>query len=851
MSARHDPARWQRAQQLFDQVIDLAPAPRAAALQSGCSDDAELLTMVEGLIVADLQQAPDPAPAVNMLARLADPELAPGTRIGAFRIEKLLGSGGMGRVYLGRRADGRVEQDVAIKTIRGAHGRRDLLAHFERERRILARLNHPHIAHFVDAGETAEGAPFVAMEYIAGTPLLDYVNQRRMPLAARLRLFIKIASAVDYAHRQLVVHRDLKPGNVLVDAEGEPKLLDFGIAGPVQEQFGQAKVGTAEEPQARFLSLLHAAPEQVDGQADGVSVDLYALGGLLYELLTGSRPLELEGLDFAAARARIAKELPPAPSTRLTADLAYAAGALKGDLDRVVLHALEKQPERRYTSAATLIDDIERVLTHRPISLRQSQRGYLLARFLRRHRLSASIAAALLLTTVGAAVVYREQRNIAISERSRAEAASAILIDAFEAADPSRNKGERLSARDVLRQARHVVDQRADLDPGARTSLLLSLSEIHSSLGMAKDARALAESALASAGTEGERLRGNYRLAGALLSDGDGVAAKAIVERLRASDAALADPAWGVRLGLLLIDIESFLGKVEVLPLAARLHERARAELGADSELTEEAAIVHASKLAAHDGSIDRAAELVAQLLSRTEAEPLTPDRLELLKVATRIERARGNADISLRYAQRHLELAGRLYGQEHGAYVAAESLTARALQADGQFAPARVLYSASVERARRVYGDESAMLALVAHNAGDAALTERLDLARALAMTAIAVEVGPRAMPPDSRQMGFLWSTRALALLLADENTAALAAATRATTIFQRSIADSVANHAEAELIAAIADVRLGNVAAARARITALGPATTKISPKSRALTLARNLNLIPGKTS
>ncbi|MCP5476779.1 MAG: serine/threonine protein kinase [Rhodanobacteraceae bacterium] len=372
-----DPALWRRAQTVFDRIVDLPAAERDAALLRDCGEDGDLRAMVADLLRADDQGVPEPQPAAVALGKLVEPDILPGSRIGSFAVERLIGAGGMGRVYLAHRKDGRVEQSVAIKTIRGAYGGRDLLERFARERRILARLNHPNIARFIDAGECPDGSPYVAMEFVPGTPILDYARARRLSLRQRLELFVKIASAVDHAHRQLVVHRDLKSGNVMVDAQGEPKLLDFGIAKPLQQDLELGHLDGQTAPEARYFSLKHAAPEQIDGDADSVSVDIYALGGLLYELLTGHLPLDLSGLSFNEARARIQTQMPVPPSSVLGADVPYARRELQGDLDRIVLHALRKEPQLRYASAGALIDDIQSLLDHRPISLRASHRWYL------------------------------------------------------------------------------------------------------------------------------------------------------------------------------------------------------------------------------------------------------------------------------------------------------------------------------------------------------------------------------------------------------------------------------------------------------------------------------------------
>jgi serine/threonine-protein kinase len=475
MTVALDGERWLHAQQIFDRVIDLPAEQRLAALAIECADD-ELRQIVDGLIRADAQGAPEPAPAIATLGRLADPELPAGTRIGAFRIDRLLGAGGMGRVYLGSRADGRVEQRVAIKTIRGAFAGRDLLQRFNRERRILAKLNHPNIARFIDAFESVDGAPAFAMEYIAGTPLLEYAQEHRLDIAARLRLVVKIASAVDYAHRQLVVHRDLKPGNVLVDASGEPKLLDFGIAKSIQQHQEQALLDGQTAPESRYLSLRYAAPEQFAGETEGVSIDIYALGALLYELLTGRPPLQLDTQSLAAAQAQILNEMPRAPSEVAASDLPYANTRLRGDLDRIVLHALKKEPEQRYASASALVKDLQRVLEHRPISLRRSHRWYLLSRFLRRNALSTALAASVLaVLALSAVALYRQSIEVR-QQRDEARAVTQFLVETFRSADPAYAGGQARVAT-LIRGAARTLESRIDIDPHTRNLLGLALAE--------------------------------------------------------------------------------------------------------------------------------------------------------------------------------------------------------------------------------------------------------------------------------------------------------------------------------------------------------------------------------------
>jgi eukaryotic-like serine/threonine-protein kinase len=834
-----DPSLWQRAQGVFDQVVDLPRAEREAALLLACGSDDDLRDMVDGLLAADDRALPEPQPAVVALGKLVDPELLSGSRIGSFEIEKLIGAGGMGRVYLAHRSDGRVEQSVAIKTIRGAYGGRDLLERFGRERRILAKLDHPNVARFIDAGECPDGSPYVAMEFVSGTPILDYARKHKLPLRARLQLFLKVASAVDHAHRQLVVHRDLKPGNVMVDSHGEPKLLDFGIAKPLQQQQEQAHLDGGTAPEARYFSLKHAAPEQIDGEADSVSVDIYALGGLLYELLTGRMPLDLDGLSFNEARARIQKQMPAPPSSVVGADLPYARRELLGDLDRIVLHALRKEPRLRYASAAALIEDINRLLEHRPISLRASHRWYLIARFLRRHRVASAMLAVLLSVIIGAAGIYRYQRDEAIRESNRAEMVSSILTEAFRSADPSRNGGEKLTARDVMRQARLAVSRHEELDPSTRAQLLLTLSHVHSSLGLDADARELASLALAAAVDLPQQLTAAFRMAEVEFDQGEAMAAKTRLTRLINWPQALS-ARWQLRLRLLGLNIESQLNQVDVLPIAESLHQDAMTLLGPEDTITQSLSLSYGRLLLDRDVTRDRGAAFVRGLLARDSTDPLSVERLDILRLAAMTERQMGQADAALDYSRRVVDLAEKLYGSEHRMYVIAESALASALRKAGNLAEARPLYASAVSRAERVDGRDSALLAILAHNAAAAAMEEPFDVPQALAMTALAVDLGPRTMPADSRQMGFFWSARATALLLADQAAAALEAATRADQIFAKSAEISAAFITEAQLLAATAEARLGRLDDLHHRMNALGAARAELPLNELAQKLA-----------
>lgn len=691
MSLVLDGARWLRAQQVFDAVIDLPAAARTAALDAACGGDAELLRMVEGLLAADAQALPDPPSAVTALEHLGDPELPRGTQIGAWQIERTLGYGGMGRVYLGRRADGRVDQQVAIKTIRSAFAGPDLLQRFHRERRILAQLNHPNIARFIDAFECAKGTPGFAMEFVAGTPLLEYAQARGLDLRARLRLFVKIASAVDYAHRQLIVHRDLKPGNVLVDASGEPKLLDFGIAKAIRQHQEQALLDGHTAPEARYLSLRYAAPEQFAGASDSVSIDIYALGALLYELLTGRPPLQLDGLSLAAAQARILMEMPRPPSEAVTQG-PYPGASLVGDLDRIVLHALKKEADQRYPSAAALLEDLQCVLEHRPISLRRSHRWYLLARFLRRHRVSAALAGTVLLVLCVSALILYQQSIAVRQQRDEARAVTQFLVETFRSADPAYAGGQARVAT-LLSGAARKLQSRTDIENHTRRLLGLALAEAALGSGTPSSAANIdvLEIAEDPALSVAERARANRIAAGLALSSDD------FDESERRVAAALRDEQDPSAIASL-YDYQAklqqrrgdYAGAAATMALADR---ELTSRLGQETPVLYRVRLQRAMAMAIA-GDIDAALQLAEAVVAqmRSTRQPPVEVAGALRSLVYLLSRADREEDV-LPIAEEQLQIVADEYGKGSVAYAGALMQKAAALANTGQWRDAVDLF--------------------------------------------------------------------------------------------------------------------------------------------------------------
>lgn len=505
--------RIRRLQSLFDAALELPAGERERFVGWVCADDAalrrELLAMLDHADRANLLGDDDHQAALAIAA-----QALPGTslhRIGAYTLHEVLGDGGMGRVWRATRSAEGIEQEVAIKVVRGGTLNERLAHRLTVERRLLAELKHPGICRFLDAGTLDDGMPYVVMECVRGKPLLAHCREERLGIHARMRLLRQVCAAVAYAHGHLVIHRDIKPGNVLVDAHGQAKLLDFGIAKSLHS--GADPTRTAD----RFLSPQSAAPEQFRGDVVGIGCDVYALGVLAYELLSGHLPLDFAGCNAAEIERRLLG-VPPLPmSQRLSdADRAFAAecgcdlrtlrARLRGDMDAIVARCLRKEPSERYASVAQLDEDLGKVLAGEPISIRAGDGWYRARKFLARHRLGVGLGALLAATLMASSVLIarqsleaERQRAQAVSERNVAREVVEVLKDAFGAADPSGVMGADVRARDILAAARPRIESLRETQPAAFAELALVLAEVEFDAGLDAGAAELGERALQAA----------------------------------------------------------------------------------------------------------------------------------------------------------------------------------------------------------------------------------------------------------------------------------------------------------------------------------------------------------------
>jgi serine/threonine-protein kinase len=502
--------RWNEIDALFDAALNLPPEERAAFLDGACGDDRDLREVIERLIAADED-------AKTFLERpplvLIDGDTGEGSRFGPYRIERLLSRGGQGTVYLASRDDGQFERRVALKLLHPGVNDPESLQRFRAERQILARLEHPSIARLYDGGETEQGVPFLVMEYVEGLPLDVYCDRNRLGIDDRLRLFRRLLDAVSYAHQNLLVHRDIKPANILVTgegAEGEPRLLDFGIA----KQLERDREGEPWHTRLRAMTPGYASPEQVRGEAITTASDVYALGVVLYELLCGHSPYWLETRLPHELESAILTREPERPSQALDRvgllgdrleEVCAARRSrsrelrrkLRGDLDTIVLTALRKEPQRRYRSVVELAADIDRHLQQRPVAARPDAPLYLAGKFVRRHRLGVALAGLALILIAGLFLSLLQQRRRAERERDTSREALAFLVDVFEHADPYQKGAENVSARELLQTGARRARRELAGDPEVQAGLLDAIGQASVGLGRLDDAAPLLERSLA------------------------------------------------------------------------------------------------------------------------------------------------------------------------------------------------------------------------------------------------------------------------------------------------------------------------------------------------------------------
>jgi serine/threonine-protein kinase len=712
--------RFRRVDAVFDAVLDLPDGEQTAFIDRECGGDEAMRAEVLDLLRAfhrpdgflDTLAVRLAAPILEEAAALD--EAAP-ERIGPFRVVREIGRGGMGRVFLGERADGQFEQRVALKLIqRGTPG---LVRRFIEERRILALLEHPGIARLVDGGLTADGLPYFAMELVDGEPIDRYCDTHALTLDGRIALFTKVCDAVSYAHQHLVIHRDLKPSNILVTPAGQVKLLDFGIA----KLLGSDAAGThvtrtdvtrtdVTRTELRVMTPEFAAPEQVRGTAISTATDVYSLGVLLYRLLAGERPYEIRGKSLVEIERIICEDVPPRPSSRAPVRLQRQ---LRGDLDLIVMTALQKQEQRRYQSPAALAEDLQRFREGRAILARPDTARYRLVKFVGRHRAAVSVAALLMVGLVGVASRERQLRNRAEVEARKAMEVESFLVRVFDVADPnawSEPEGGSITARELLDRGASRIDSTLADQPEVQAELRGVLGRVYTNLGLYDKAAPLLQRALA----QRTSLRGPQ-------------------------DAAVAENMD--LLGAALVQMDKY---DEAEPLLRRALDQRRRLLGNTHAATAE--------------TIDHLATLFQQRNEYAAAEPLFREALAIRQslfgdTAVEVGNSLNNLGLILyrrgAYAEaeslyeRSLEIKLRRLGEHHALTAATMQNLAQTLQLRGKFAQAETYHRRALAAKRKALGNVHPSVTISLNNLANLLTRQmgRLDEGEALAREALALD--------------------------------------------------------------------------------------------------------------
>ncbi len=517
-----DNKRRKKADALFVLALEMESTERTQFIDNELGDDPELRAVVKRLLAnaesddESLFQLEEIAPA--LITDLdPEPSLERGLIIGRYRILEELGRGGMAVVYLAERADGRFDQQVALKVIHPHIQGSDGWSRFDQERQILAAADHPGMARLLDGGVTDDGQPYLVMERIDGEPIDRHCDQFKLTVEQRLTLFLQVARAVAYAHGNLIIHRDIKPSNILVSPDGHAKLLDFGIAkllDPDAASWSTPQTQTA----GQLMTPVFASPEQLRGRPATTASDVYQLGVLLYTLLSGRPPFARRGLNGIELAQAICEEQPPPPSAAALIDgsepdtdpelICRNRGttphrlqrSLAGDIDNIALKALRKEPERRYESVLQLIEDIERHQQGKPVAARKGTVGYRAERFIRRHLavVATAISALLLIATLAIFYVINlsQERDRAQRESAKAAEVSEFLRGLFSVSSPDQTQGKEITARELLDQGAQRLEQDLSAQPEVRAEMQALIGEIYRELALYDEAREHIERAL-------------------------------------------------------------------------------------------------------------------------------------------------------------------------------------------------------------------------------------------------------------------------------------------------------------------------------------------------------------------
>jgi eukaryotic-like serine/threonine-protein kinase len=756
----HRPEHWSHIEQLFQEAMELLPDQRAAFLARACAGNEALLREVESLIAYETRAPNFIAGAVGKVAadlgsRPRATEARP--HIGPYKLIREIGHGGMGTVFLAVRNDDQYRKRVAIKLVRRGMDSEEILRRFRNERQILATLEHPNIARLLDGGTTEDGLPYFVMEHIEGQPIDRYCDSHRLTTSERLKLFRTVSAAVHYAHQNLIVHRDLKPGNILVTEAGTPKLLDFGIAKLLSpELFSEPDMQTAtwERP----MTPAYASPEQVRGETITTASDVYSLGVVLYELLTGHRPYRIKSASPAEVARVVCESEPERPSTAINRvePVDERAGEtttitpksvsrtrdgepeklrrrLRGDLDNIVLMAMRKEHHRRYASVEQFSEDIRRHLEGLPVIARKDTFGYRAEKFIQRNKAAVAAAAVIAVLLLGAVIItlvqsarVTRERDRAARERDKAERISAFLVDLFKVSDPSEAKGNTVKAREILDKGAAETGRQLEGQPGVQATLLDTMGQVYQSLGLYETAVPMLEKSLKLrrelyGGEHLEVAESLHHLAAVLYDKSDYAAAHQLYRdalRLRRKLLGQEHPAVAETLnglGLLLSYQAEYAESEAVLREALEMRRKFFGE-----EHRDVAESLHNVGWALYQkGEVEQSERMVRQSLAMHRKllgndHPLVAADLNMIAFAK--EKTGELAEMESLYREA-LAIRRRVYGNEHPQVAESLNNVAYVLNQAGKTTEAEPLYREALAIRRRTLGDNTQEVAQSLNN--------------------------------------------------------------------------------------------------------------------------------------
>ncbi len=747
-----DRERWRRIEEVFHQATAL-PKKEWAQFLARLPDDEALRAEVASLLQSSAAEDDPVVEVVEQSLRQIVDDGSGQQTFGPYRADHKLAGGNQADVYLATRTDGEYRTEVAVKVAKRGFPTEDLRQRFRQERQILASLNHPNIARLLDGGTTEDGFPFLVMEYVDGQPIDSYCDHQRLPIRRRLELFQAVCSAVEHAHRNLTIHRDLKPSNILVTTDGQPVLLDFGIAKLLAEPTAtDAPIKTVEG--LRFLTPAYASPEQVLGQPLTTSTDIYSLGVVLYTLLAGRPPYTLEGLEPKALFETVCEKRPVPPSFTLSASnrrnngegdriiasarretVAGLRQHLRGDLDTIVQMAMRKEPERRYASVAALAEDLDRFLTHRPIRARKETPSYRMTMLVRRHPYGVAATCALLLailvgvaSTLHATWQAREQRDRAQISQAEAEGVTDFMVGLFEVASPEVSLGEKVSAVEMLDRGAELIGDQLDAQPLSRARLLGAMGQAYHGLGLYERAVDLFQESIsdrqqALGPLHPEVAKSHLDLARSTLPRGDYSTAEKTIERALEICIRVGPTADPIRASAtnLLAQVRQQQGDIEQAEALYRealaLHTRL---LGADHLITLES-LNDLGEALSERRQFKQAGEVYRDVLTgqRRQLSALHPDVLKTSNNLATAQLGSGDLEGAEATMREVVEARRQLYGEDHPHVALAYSNLGQVLSSQGKNEEALLWLERALDLSVEHYGEAHPRVADLLYNAG------------------------------------------------------------------------------------------------------------------------------------